>query len=198
MNQKTIIAIFGVAVVVLLGTTVYFAIINEAIQPSVSKTIQQLKSTPEVKKQAQSTAQFSGALPTDWKNYENRHFGFSILFPQEWNIMEYEDGVCFGNPETAGPWDPCNWGVDIFDSSDLEKVIAQNGQQFEDRRESRSEVKTIDNVLGTLVSVTTDGHPEWISKTVYFKNKEKSFAISNGARSDDRFERFYKSFKFIN
>ena len=34
MNQKTIIAILGVAVVILLGTTIYFATISNVNQPA--------------------------------------------------------------------------------------------------------------------------------------------------------------------
>lgn len=90
------------------------------------------------------------------------------------------------------------WGIFVHQPSELEKVIAQMGNQFEDRKESRSEVMVNKNITGTMVTVTTDKYADWVYKTVYFENNGQLFAIGNGAIDDNKFETFYKSFEFSN
>ena len=55
MNQKSLIAVLGVIVVILIGTTVYFASINKANQPVSPdpKVVQQPAPTPAVQQPAQ-------------------------------------------------------------------------------------------------------------------------------------------------
>ncbi len=121
-------------------------------------------------------------------------FKFQISYPQDWIYEEFDFRIGFGLTESkSGGY---QWGINFYSPSELEKVIAQMGDQFEDRKESRSEVSVNKNITGTMVTVTTNKYPDWISKTIYFENNGQLFAIGNGAIDDDRFETFYKSFEF--
>lgn len=136
------------------------------------------------------------AIANNWQNYQNDKLGFQIKYPQGWVYAESDTGIYFGTPESKpGGY---IWGISIHQPSELEKVISQMGNQFVDRKESRSKVMVNKNITGTMVTVTTNKYPDWISKTVYFENNGQLFAIGNGAIDDDRFESFYKSFDFAN
>ncbi|MBI4652832.1 hypothetical protein HY750_01090 [Candidatus Kuenenbacteria bacterium] len=60
MNQKTIITILGIVIIILIGATIYFAIIN--------------KSTP-----VDETA--------SWQVYSNAKLGFEMKYPKDWKTM---------------------------------------------------------------------------------------------------------------
>ncbi|MBU4285173.1 hypothetical protein KKD19_04565 [Patescibacteria group bacterium] len=78
MNQKSIIAILVVAVIILIGITVYFATINKASAPVVPAP-KQVKSTPDpiVQQPAQSPEQKNVSL------YSNTDLGFKIQLPTD-------------------------------------------------------------------------------------------------------------------
>jgi len=87
MNQKTIIAILGVTVIILIGTTVYFATINKASQPvaPAPKVVQQpAQPTPG----QQQTSQTQPTAPVDetasWQSYSNAKLGFEVKYPSNW------------------------------------------------------------------------------------------------------------------
>ncbi len=54
------------------------------------------------------------------------------------------------------------WGVNFYASNELENIIAQMGNQFKDRKESRIEVEVNENITGTMVTVTTNEYLDWI------------------------------------
>ncbi len=85
MSQKTIIAILAVVVVVLLGTTIYFATISQNSQPLIAtapKTTQQpsqqIANTPAQQNNTTSP------IPSGWLTYKN--LGFEISYPSAWII----------------------------------------------------------------------------------------------------------------
>lgn len=85
MNQKTIITILVVAVIILAGTTIYFSTNLNAPQPAT-------------------------VTSTDWKLYGNEKYGFGLTFPitwlgynatnrtLDWGSLGTNDSIDFGLP----------------------------------------------------------------------------------------------------
>lgn len=86
MNQKNIIAVLGVVVIV-IGITVYFATINKVDQPvaSDSKVVQQPVTTP-VTQQTVTSSQNNGTSILN--TYQNQKYGFSLSYPENYKINE--------------------------------------------------------------------------------------------------------------
>ena len=132
----------------------------------------------------------------EWKIYENLDFKFSINYPPEWIYEVFEDTIFFGTPESkTGGY---IFGVFIDDPDDLENQIAKMGQQFNDRKEVRENIKLSDGTEALLVTVTTEKYPDWVYKRVFFEKDGLLYSLGNGAVEDENFEKFYNSFKFIN
>jgi len=86
MNQKNLVAILGVAVVILLGTTIYFATISNVSQPAPAPVVKQPTTPAPV---AQTPAQPIPASETaNWQTYANTKSAFSISVPKEWTFKE--------------------------------------------------------------------------------------------------------------
>lgn len=81
MNQKSLIAVLGVVIVVLIGTTVYFATINNTSQPVVQS---QPVTTPQ--------SATSAVVPAGWKTYVSKPFNVSISLPNDWKLVSVNDG----------------------------------------------------------------------------------------------------------
>lgn len=196
MNQTTKIILAVIVTAIIVGGGVYYwqtqnTVEDEVDQPPITKEI-----VPPVTNIEPEPETEEPTIANNWQNYQNDKLGFRIKYPQGWVYEEFDTGIYFGTPESkSGGY---IWGIFIHQPSELEKVIAQMGEQFEDRKELRSEVTVNKNITGTMVTVTTKKYPDWISKTVYFENNGQLFAIGNGAIDDDRFESFYKSFEFAN
>ena len=199
MNQTTKIIIAIIITAIVVGGGAYYWQTQNSSQGSISEspvleeaelTAIDVETVPEPEVEEVST------IANNWQSYQNNELGFKINYPQDWVYEEFDNTVYFGTPESkSGGY---IWGIFIHQPSELEKVIAQMGDQFKDRKESRSEVVVNKNITGTMVTVKTNKYPNWISKTVYFENNDQLFAIGNGAIDDDRFEIFYKSFEFAN
>lgn len=95
MNQKTVIAILGVVVIILLGTTVYFATINKVSQPvaPASKVVQQpVTTTPSSTQPTVPTVQTpQSAEDISWKTYTNKTAGYQVTLPDAWKGYEAGD-----------------------------------------------------------------------------------------------------------
>ena len=89
MNQKSIIAVLGVVVVILIGTTVYFVTTNKTSQPveSAPKVVQQ--PTPAPAPAAQKPAQPTTPTPqpidetVNWQTYTSAQYGFTFKYPSD-------------------------------------------------------------------------------------------------------------------
>lgn len=80
MNQKTIIAILGVVIVILLGTSLYFTTIN--------KSTQTVPTTPKITQQPETRS--NKVVSTDWKIYKNKEYGFQIVLTDNWKNYSVE------------------------------------------------------------------------------------------------------------
>lgn len=86
MNQKNLVAILGVAVIILLGTTIYFATISNVSQPAPAPIAQQpvtpapVAQTPTTN--PPTTTQPAPTTPT-LSVYSNEKYGIKISFPPE-------------------------------------------------------------------------------------------------------------------
>lgn len=173
----------------------------EIIETWSGESIEDSLVNMEVKENLQSTQSDEildkkTSIADNWKIYQNSTLWLKINYPQEWVYEDSNDGISFGTPESKPGW--YIWWIFINQPNKLEKLIAQQWSQFEDRKESRSEVVVNKNITGTMVTVTTNEYDDWISKYIYFENDGKLFWISNWAIDDDKFEIFYKSLEFSN
>ena len=120
---------------------------------------------------------------------------------RDWVYEEFKDTsnyqyIGFGTAESKmGGY---IWGLTVTQPDKIQKMIAQTGSQFEDRKEVKSSLVIGESIPAQMVTVTTNKYPDWISKTIYFEHKGKLYVIGNGAVQDDRFATFYNSFEFSN
>lgn len=159
--------------------------------------------SPEVPTPTPTTLPIAG-----WQEYKNDKYGFSIRYPQDWIVREYDSksmkgvnmhGIGFGTVESIPGG--MIWGVDVYDivedaNEQIEDIIKEVGRQFSDRQEKRESI-TIKGRPAIKVTVTTGQYKDWFSETVVFEGKNKIFSIGNGAVKDNRFENFYQSFTYI-
>ncbi|MEF3691539.1 MAG: hypothetical protein V3574_00600 [Candidatus Moraniibacteriota bacterium] len=98
MNQKDIIAVLVVIVIILLGTTVYYATLSKVNEPIAIAPMTQQPSTPPANKTA------------DWKEYSSVNFGISFKYPRNYVFMDRSNNAekailigdkNFPNPEIA-------------------------------------------------------------------------------------------------
>lgn len=153
-------------------------------------------------------------LTANWKTYTSPKFTFSIKYPSsintsklvgEWTFEEIPGsstlggGVGFGPPASkSGGW---AWGVYVYGGAEEEKLIAEMGNQFSDRKEERKEI-TVNGLPATLVTVTTPQIKDWIYKAVFIQVKTPGqstiYRIGNGAVDLPEFDSFVESFRLTN
>lgn len=96
MTQKNIIAVLGVAVVILIGTAIYFTTINKASQSvtPAPKVAQQPVPTPAPTAQPALATQPNtpASVPADWITYTSKTFNASISLPSDWKLVWPNDG----------------------------------------------------------------------------------------------------------
>lgn len=98
MNQKTIIAILGTVVIVLLGTTVYFATLNKSNESiaSAPKVVQQPAPTPATQQQSavQPSTPAQVNETANWKVFRSKQEGFTLKYPNDWKLQDGDNIDC--------------------------------------------------------------------------------------------------------
>lgn len=90
MNQKSLIAIFGIVVIVLIGTITYFLTINKASQstePALDVVQQPVQ--PVVTQPTQVTDE-----TVNWKVFTSKQEGFTLKYPTNWILQDGDTVDC--------------------------------------------------------------------------------------------------------
>ncbi|MBU0981446.1 hypothetical protein KKC94_02020 [Patescibacteria group bacterium] len=173
--------------------------VNEIVQEAVDEATNESaeETTPEEITPEEITPEETETNETAWQNYQSDTYGFEINYPADWGYNEADAGGA--SLITFGPTNENDflWSIKILQNGDMEAEIAQMGDQFNDRQETRTPV-TVDGISGTLVTVTTNTKTDWIYRAVFFQSNGKLYMIGNGAIEDDQFDDFYTSFSFTN
>ncbi|MCD4760636.1 hypothetical protein K8R42_01940 [bacterium] len=150
------------------------------------------------------TVSFVGSVPSsDWQTYNDEEYNFSVQYPDEW-VAEAGSNLYYGvafRPITLTH--DFLWGIFIYDDDyrTVEKIIADMGDQFLPQRDEVRKNISFNGIDALEVVVTTSKDPElysdWYYKNIIFEKDNKIYVISNGAVTDDAFDIFYQSFKFL-
>lgn len=222
MNQKNIIAILGVVVVILIGTTAYFATINNASQPAVpaQKVVQQPMSDPVPANQQPTLP--SSDKTIGWNTYTNKRYGYTISYPKNWFVdtTYSEDAITQrGDPNDADfIGGDTNWSnyKDSFDLGNTPKDIqtvflmifkqdkAKTLDEFlkiENFDFTKKEAVQINGVAGVRISGGNFDVPDQNVEHVILMKNGLFFTFSNGvgeksADAKDILETMISTFKF--
>lgn len=218
MNQKSIIAVLGVVVVILIGTTIYFATINKSSQPVelAPKVVEQAEPAPATQQSAaqptapttQPAAQSASVHETaNWQTYSNSTYGFEFKYPKTWR-KGGDENMAY----VAGNWYTLKPGSSVL------LCLPPDGCQ-----DSTIRISAIENIdVDSIISLLTKNDQREIdiqeskfvgvkAKTLIFNNEWKEIVLQRGnvtyllsgpiktGRSEtDIFEKILSIFKFTN
>ncbi|MBU1203434.1 hypothetical protein KKH39_05320 [Patescibacteria group bacterium] len=135
-----------------------------------------------------------------WQTYTNNQYNFSIEYPDDWTVADVDSigpslTVGFSPKDLTGDF---QWGINIYNKNEktVEELIADVGDQFLDRQESRQNI-VIGGINAIKATITTDQYDNWNAEYIVFENGAYIFTISNGAIPDDNYEQFYNSLVFL-
>lgn len=139
MSQKNLMTLLVIAVIVLMGTTVYFATVSKdektAPAAEVQKATEQKEtSQPQTQQTVLSVPENQTESPAIQKSskYSNETYGFELILPETWKdgkATEHENAdwtdICFGvnNP---GSMPFCMFQLVIYDESNWQKNLKTN------------------------------------------------------------------------
>ena len=141
-----------------------------------------------------STYWCSSVFAETWLIYINQNYNYQIEYPATMKAPSSSyDSAMFSEGEYYD-----KWGILVHSKDDVVlDHLKSFGSQFEDRKSTEEKIE-INGVSADLVTVTTKSFPNWYGRMVFIDHGDFIYQISNGAIKDDRFEDFYKSFKFVN
>lgn len=146
-------------------------------------------------------------------SYKNEEFGIYVELPSEYQLVGELRGLkvagldslvrfAFGQEKNFSSGYDGEMFIFIFEFPDIsyrpgeqDKIIADIGKQFSDRKEERNNIK-IDGISATRVVVSTNERENWESESIFLQYFEKLFWIHNGAIPQDTFKNFYESLEF--
>lgn len=194
MNKNGFISLF-VVLIVIAGIVVVAVSILVA---------QHNSSTPPSPSPLGETERVMQNNSDNWKRYTNIKYSFNILYPAsiegyegEWEYLEhqFQDSFLVGfRPKSIT--EDYVWTVNVYTDKDMEELINDDGNQFENRSQSRENI-ILDNQEAILVTTRAqlpDGS-DWEMKRVFMEYRDKVYAIGNGAMEKNEFRQFYESFR---
>lgn len=145
MSQKNLMAILVIAVIVLTGTTVYFATVGkDAKETSAAGAEKGAKQEDESKNQSQTQTQVQQTAPAvseaqdatqsapKSSKYNNETYGFELTLPETWKngkATEHENenwtDICF-SVINEGSMPFCIFQLVIYDESEWQKNLKTN------------------------------------------------------------------------
>jgi len=183
MNQKSLIAILVVVVVVLIGTTVYFATINKVSQP--------VTPAPKVVQQLASATQPANEM-TSWQTHQNEKFGIEFKYPKD---IQFDSGSENSNGWYTVSGNYNNSGDNFFNFTVLDKT---EGMQNINSLKYRDKNLFVPNELafqnGKFIQVDAYGTANYYFIDAYYegKNYVYHFMMSRPEYSKELFELFEK------
>lgn len=192
------LGIFVTAIILSLLTFLAFTYYQRGLNTGISEQTVMVPTITESPSLTVTTT-VSPAV-SDWKTYTNIEQGFSIEYPNsiaqyegEWEVQEFETFAAF---RPSSMKEDYLWTITMYTNENVEDIASKSGTQFPDRNEV-AEFFWINGKGVNLHTITTESDPDWHSETVYVRDDNKVFAISNGAVKLPEFERFYKSFRIL-
>jgi hypothetical protein len=198
MNQKSIIAILGVVIIILIGTTVYFVMTKNVNQPTTttSNEVQQPVPTPATQQPSQPvTEQKPTAQPTveskNWQTYQNEIYGYEIEYPSYWiknnfpagdtrSALEYKSANIL--LDQGGHGTPFDWKIE-------KSTVTSGGRQLEVATFTKDQ-----NIVSKIVSIPTQTKNQEGQKMTI--SIELTGSINDGIIKD--FDKIISTLKFTN
>lgn len=93
MNQKTLVGVLAVLVLILGGTTIYFLTAQKSVTPVVPTPAPVSKTVP-VPEKTSPVVQNTPAVPVaqdeiaGWKTYTSSTYNYSVQYPSSWTIKD--------------------------------------------------------------------------------------------------------------
>lgn len=130
-----------------------------------------------------------------WVSYTSNPQGYSIHYPNNWGMMELDNGGIMVRPPDM--FEDYLWSVNVYDAA--ETSIRNLSESTLDQFDTFISTDTfiLNGVEVTHVIVTTAARPSLYSETIYVEGNGKIYVIGNGAIKRADFELFYRSFKLI-
>jgi len=182
MNQKSIIVILGVVIIILISTTVYFATINKASQlvAPAANVVQQVDET------------------TNWQTHKDEKNSYEIKYPKNWFVdnknskqeitywSNYEDATSYV-PGVERPNDLQVLSLQIFKSSindTLDDFLIKN--KFPFGQKERFDINGANEGVRLVFINMEDGKVEYL-ENILIKTSDEVFVFSNsgGANSEE-------------
>ncbi len=148
--------------------------------------------------------------PTEpvWQSYTNSGALYEVQYPIGWRVVPYNIGEGYG-PKEIG--EDVLWGINFYEKKDftLDKVAAEFGEQFSDRKQVKEDIM-VNNIPAVKFITTTASIPDWYLVNIVVERGTSYIVMSNGAITNENlqkmrgvapgttFDRFYKSFHFVN
>lgn len=143
-----------------------------------------------------------------WQSYTNSGALYEVQYPIGWRVVPYNIGEGYGPKETG---EDVLWAINFYEKKDytLDKVAAEFGKQFSDRKQTKEDVM-LNNIPAVKFTTTTASIPDWYLVNIVVERGTSYIVMSNGAITNENlqkmrgvvpgttFDRFYKSFHFVN
>jgi hypothetical protein len=153
MNQKNLVAILGVTILILLGAIIYFTTISNVSQQAPEPVVKQ-PATPAPVAQTPTPPVAQSAPSVDWQTYKNDKYAYSFSVPSNFRLNIENDDSAVSSIYTSLEINNLIIGTRIFKFSidnPLEcadkkiQDISYNGQTIPLCKETR------DNMITTLI-----------------------------------------------